>query len=86
MPPLWPPLQTIVTNYAFPMTLNPSKVPSKPLTFNDAGGVEGLGASGIDATGAIMVGNIAHDDTFMGVVVDHTPGTCDIRYIPVADI
>lgn len=33
-----------------------------------------------------MVGNIAHDDTFMGVVVDHTPGTCDIRYIPVADI
>ena len=49
-------------------------VPSKPISFHDRGGASGLAQSGINATGAIFIGNIAHDDTFTGVVASHKPG------------
>eukprot|EP01052_Picozoa_sp_SAG31_P032253 SAG31_NODE_3517_length_4167_cov_1.945428_1_plen_317_part_00 len=46
-----------------------------PLHFTDRGGPAGLGASGFSAKGAVFVGNIAHDDTFVGTVVSHTAGS-----------
>jgi len=44
----------------------------EPITFYDAGG---LAKSGLDATGAVFIGVIAHDDTWAGVVTKHTPGS-----------
>ena len=49
--------------------------PGQPLTLFDAGGPRGLGASGVSAKGAIFVGNIAHDDTFVGTVTAHDAGS-----------
>jgi hypothetical protein len=46
-----------------------------PLQFVDAGGPSGLGSSGISAQGAIFIGNIAHDDTFVGLVTSHQAGS-----------
>ena len=62
---------------------NPGLVPkhppvnSRPITFWDAcSRSAGLAASGLNATGAVMIGNIAHDDTFVGIVTAHVPGQC----------
>ena len=49
-------------------------VPSKPISFHDRGGASGLAQSGINATDAVFIGNIAHDDTFTGVVSSHNAG------------
>ena len=46
----------------------------QPMTLYDAGGADGLGASGISAKGAMFIGNIAHDDTFVGTVTAHSAG------------
>ncbi len=46
-----------------------------PLRFVDAGGPTGLGSSGISAKGAVFIGNIAHDDTFVGTVTAHVAGS-----------
>ena len=46
-----------------------------PLRFVDAGGPGGLGATGVSAKDAVFIGNIAHDDTFVGTVVSHTAGS-----------
>lgn len=43
-----------------------------PITFHDAGD---LAKSGVDITGAMFVGNIAHMDTFVGTVTNHTKGS-----------
>ena len=46
----------------------------QPMTLYDAGGADGLGASGLSAKGAMFIGNIAHDDTFVGTVTAHSAG------------
>jgi hypothetical protein len=46
-----------------------------PLRFVDAGGPGGLGATGVSAKDAVFIGNIAHDDTFVGTVVSHSAGS-----------
>jgi len=43
-----------------------------PITFTDVGD---LAKVHIDATGAMFIGNIAHMDTFAGVVTSHTKGS-----------
>ena len=56
------------------------------LRFYDSCGPSGLGVSGFNATGAVIVGNIAHDDTFTGRVIEHAPGSCSFEAVfPLVD-
>eukprot|EP00935_MAST-01C_sp_MAST-1C-sp1_P001455 g1455.t1 len=51
----------------------------QPITFYDSGP---LSESGLDVTGAMMIGNIAHMDTFVGVVTQHAANSSsfDAKY------
>merc|ERR1740139_332741 len=49
----------------------PSGTPN-PITFIDKGT---LATVGLDVTGAMFIGNIAHMDTFAGKVTSHTKGS-----------
>jgi len=52
------------------------------VTFYDSGP---LAASGLDVTGSMFVGNIAHMDTFVGEVTDHTPGSNEFKVVMYVD-
>ena len=51
----------------------------QPITFYDSGP---LSESGLDVTGAMMIGNIAHMDTFVGIVTQHAANSSsfDAKY------
>lgn len=41
----------------------------RPLRFVDKGGPSGLGSTNVSAQGAVFIGNIGHDETFVGTVL-----------------
>ena len=58
----------------------------QPLRFVDRGGPGGLGSLGTSAVGSSFIGNIAHDDTFVGRVTAHTTGSNQFEVLLEASV